>query len=291
MSTKIFCFLENSPTSFEELQAAIKAAKLPIILKAKGSISSHSGVVPASVRRRSANVDLLLDNLEAFDGLAACVADKVHKDSEVLCLLCHGETIDLSCALGVCAALIKEFGALVYDDCSSSFMSLESILSEFKKLSKVDPDEEVASLHSEPISELKERRKNFLSLVSDNLKNLAFKKKGTKWLMDTPESQITLSLQEFSSRFRYCLNSKIKYKDSEFDFDVAFRHNLGWNLSNTDEYLSVMKDLPSVLSTNVIPFLLSVSSVNGPGWHQFPERVIFAGHSPYLREKRPEQFR
>jgi hypothetical protein len=110
------------------LQQAIDALAFPLALDDAYVPFETSGYLPCTLDGEDAGFDLRFKDAAAAAALPSGIGDR---DTAVTCKWC-GDPREEAAARAFCAALAKDFGALVHEDGAPALVSFEQLLAKAK---------------------------------------------------------------------------------------------------------------------------------------------------------------
>jgi len=139
---------------------------------------------------------------------------------------------------------------------------------------------------------LDERKKMLFKMVSEILKPLGFKKKGSRWTKHTADSDVTIHLQESGAKYSFYVNAEYRFHEAPKsrvpDLEARIDEAPFLDLENDDDFNRLNERLPDYFRLEIVPKVLSIASLESKAWYGPP--IGAWGATQFLRERKPGLF-
>jgi hypothetical protein len=117
----------------KELQQAIKALKFKVTLDDGYTPFKTSGYLPCTLDGEDAGFTIKFQDVGAEAAPSAALKDRLGDKDVEIAFKWSGDIREYIAAMAVCAALVKDFGAIVYDPDADSVYASESFLAKARE--------------------------------------------------------------------------------------------------------------------------------------------------------------
>jgi len=139
---------------------------------------------------------------------------------------------------------------------------------------------------------LDERKKMLFKMVSEILRPLGFKKKGSRWTKHTADADVTIHLQESSWRYSFYVNAEYRFHEAPKtrvpDLVARIEEASFLDVESDENFNRLKETLPDYFKVEIVPKLLSIASLQSKAWYGPP--IGAWGATQFLRERKPGLF-